>query len=1029
MDLNAVHSGVGAMKNLKHSKSIIAFVFLAALAALTSAVSAVQPPPPPTPQTPAAAEIPLSPLLDPNSKICISANRESTVPGIAYYRADILCLDEEGTWSTLFDASDLGVPTTTDLHGFTFLDDGSILMVFDVDTTLPGLDQPATPWDVVRFIPETLGDNTDGTFASCPLDGSGQLTADGEKIDALHAHDNALYLSVEGAYSINQGSTTLTGNDEDILKFTPDGTLCGGTGGTWSIMLENAVAQISGLASEDVISLWLDADLQPHISMLNDFTVLGISGNQQDVLQLERNSSGSYTGASIYWHGPFDDFFAMIDGLHIGYIPLLTPPAITGIVTAEDTGLPLEGINVELYQQEYGYWHHLTGMTTSPFGSFLFPQLSPGNYRLQFNDYSDKYFEEYYDNAPDFDSATTIIVTEDQVIQITAELAKKGSIFGTVTAEDTGIGLEGIDISVYQWVIGEWNYLGSYHTNPDGSYEINGLETGIYRVRFSDGNDTYVSEYYDNAVDLESATDIHVSAGSATQVDAQLAIGGTITGTITAEDTGFGLEGINISVYQWGDGEWNRLLNYYANTNPDGSYEINGLVTGTYGVRFRDYNDIYAPEYYDDALDLTSATDIAVTTGQITAHIDAQLAIGGTISGHITDEDSGDDLEGISASAYRWADREWSLISESISNPDGTFAITGLNSGNYRVHFSDYSYFNHLDEYYNDAEDVESAADIPVTVGAETSNINAALAKWLPPPNDNFDDAIIVSALPFTHEVNTLKAGTEPGEPELPCYDDYWQVHGTVWYAYTPAEDGSLNADTFGSDYDTVLAIWEGQWGSLNLIDCNDNANEYGPSEILNAPLSAGVTYYIEVYDIEHWYAFGSLVLHLISSDNYVQDIDLDSGWNLVSSCVNLADPDLAAVFAGVMDDLVLVKNGDGEIYWPAFGINQIGTWDVRAGYQVYMTTDRVLSMTGRAADSFDTPIDLNSGWNMVSYLSHSSQYIEDALYDIRDTLYLVKNGAGQVYWPDMDIYQFDYMVLGEGYQIYMNAPDTLIYP
>ena len=45
-------------------------------------------------------------------------------------------------------------------------------------------------------------------------------------------------------------------------------------------------------------------------------------------------------------------------------------------------------------------------------------------------------------------------------------------------------------------------------------------------------------------------------------------------------------------------------------------------------------------------------------------------------------------------------------------------------------------------------------------------------------------------------------------------------------------------------------------------------------------------------------------------------------------------------VFAHVLTDTVLVKNGGGQVFWPAFGINQIGDWNYEDGYQVYMLAD-----------------------------------------------------------------------------------------
>ena len=126
---------------------------------------------------------------------------------------------------------------------------------------------------------------------------------------------------------------------------------------------------------------------------------------------------------------------------------------------------------------------------------------------------------------------------------------------------------------------------------------------------------------------------------------------------------------------------------------------------------------------------------------------------------------------------------------------------------------------------------------------------------------------------------------------------------------------------------------------------------------------------------------------------------------------------------------MVIVKNIAGQVYWPAFGINQIGDWDVLEAYKVYMAADHTLIFTGSLVVPEDNPIDLGTGWSMIPYLRDTPMPIETALADLSDTLVIVKNNAGQVYWPAFGINQIGVMQPGEGYQIYLSAPDTLTYP
>ena len=110
------------------------------------------------------------------------------------------------------------------------------------------------------------------------------------------------------------------------------------------------------------------------------------------------------------------------------------------------------------------------------------------------------------------------------------------------------------------------------------------------------------------------------------------------------------------------------------------------------------------------------------------------------------------------------------------------------------------------------------------------------------PPNDDFADAALVAGLPFTQDLNTDAATSEPGEP-APCGD----IANTVWYSFTPSADMVVSANTFGSGYDTVLAAYTGaSLGTLTPLACNDQPALMKQSRITFAA-QAGVTVHFQV--------------------------------------------------------------------------------------------------------------------------------------------------------------------------------------
>ncbi len=130
-----------------------------------------------------------------------------------------------------------------------------------------------------------------------------------------------------------------------------------------------------------------------------------------------------------------------------------------------------------------------------------------------------------------------------------------------------------------------------------------------------------------------------------------------------------------------------------------------------------------------------------------------------------------------------------------------------------------------------------------------------------------------------------------------------------------------------------------------------------------------------------------------------------------------------------ITSDMTIIKNGAGQVYWPAFGINTIGSWNCLQGYQVYMQSPMTLAVTGAQLAPESTPISLALGWNMTAYLRTGAMPIQNALAGIVSNLTIAKNGAGQVYWPAYSINTIGSMQPGQGYQMYMTQATNLTYP
>lgn len=95
-----------------------------------------------------------------------------------------------------------------------------------------------------------------------------------------------------------------------------------------------------------------------------------------------------------------------------------------------------------------------------------------------------------------------------------------------------------------------------------------------------------------------------------------------------------------------------------------------------------------------------------------------------------------------------------------------------------------------------------------------SSSCSFLVTVIVPPPNDDFDYARVVAALPFTDSLDTRNATAANDDPS--CAGQ----RATVWYAYTATEDTLVDASTYGSSYDATLSAYTGSRGALSQVSC-----------------------------------------------------------------------------------------------------------------------------------------------------------------------------------------------------------------
>ena len=192
-----------------------------------------------------------------------------------------------------------------------------------------------------------------------------------------------------------------------------------------------------------------------------------------------------------------------------------------------------------------------------------------------------------------------------------------------------------------------------------------------------------------------------------------------------------------------------------------------------------------------------------------------------------------------------------------------------------------------------------------------------------------------------------------------------------------------------------------------------------------------------EQYELNPSYSVGPSIFtangltYLDALEHYTcQQIEFPGGWFIYSSYIQAEDMDAQLVMSSIVDNLIILKDNDGNAYLPEWAFNGIGELDFHYGYQIKTNTSESLEICGLKMQPEDQPIALQSGWNMVSYLRETSAPADVVLADLtdNDNLAIVKDYNGNPYLPEWDFNGIGNMYPGQGYQLKIYEADTLIY-
>lgn len=252
----------------------------------------------------------------------------------------------------------------------------------------------------------------------------------------------------------------------------------------------------------------------------------------------------------------------------------------------------------------------------------------------------------------------------------------------------------------------------------------------------------------------------------------------------------------------------------------------------------------------------------------------------------------------------------------------------------------------------------------------------------------------------------------------------YWSGMATTLTAYGAAagqENGFNPNETFyWKVYDAALAVQYPGTATYNTLQY-PNGSSFAPGGL------SGITK-IEAFSI------------------ITQTIPLPEGWSIWSTYISPTNANIQNVMAAIapcppgVSKVVIVKNGAGSIYWPQYCLNMIGNIAVGQGYQVKVANSgqgASFGVTGLKLNP-NTQFTIAAGWSFIAYLKDQPASVVTMLaaiapvYTSSGCTQIVKNGAGQIFWPLYNLITFTNgnMYPGQGYQIKNScAALTFSYP
>ena len=399
--------------------------------------------------------------------------------------------------------------------------------------------------------------------------------------------------------------------------------------------------------------------------------------------------------------------------------------AISGRITDADTGLPLAGVRAAVFDSVTGERLDLTVSDADGRYSIAVP---PGTYRVRFNGNRAVPYEIQLWNGKADNQLGDVISVTGSVGSIDAALKRVSFIRGHVARQD-GTPIEGVFVNANDGLAGCCHFITGSRTNADGDFAIP-VGPGTYKVLFfsrpgflaSDGV-TYLDQWWNAAPFFEQGSPVVISGSDVGGINAVMVRAVVVSGHVTDASglpvAGFQVNALDASVpcCQFVGGAQTDSHGDYGIAVPPGlTLKVDfGVFSGPPpGTRF-------VPQWWNNKASFDAAD--AIQAAADVPNVNARLANGFLITGHVSERGSGAALAGMHVQVFDFAVPccPFRQMAQTETSATGDYAVV-VAAGSYKVQFSEYpppAVRPHLSQWWQD-KPFDQGADLLVAAGDRT---------------------------------------------------------------------------------------------------------------------------------------------------------------------------------------------------------------------------------------------------------------------------------------------------------------------